>query len=118
MEREPSSDQIGSSWYQPSPLLLHGHVFGWPLDNDRLYRNIKRWEGVVGHMYLDSPKPPLVTVGAGNMLASVSAAQALPFVNAKTGRPATKEEVAHAFQKVTEMSGAHPASRYQIGRAS
>jgi type VI secretion system secreted protein VgrG len=114
MRRGPSSRPIGSSWYQPPHLFLHGHLLGWPLDNDRLYRHLKRWEGVVGHMYLDTHKPPLVTVGAGNMVASVSAAQALPFVNARTGRRATKDEIAYAFQKVTAMSGARPASHYRL----
>jgi hypothetical protein len=104
------SGPIGSLWYQPAPLFLHGHLVGWPLDIDRVYRDLKRCEGVVGHMYLDTHQPPLVTIGAGNMLPNVSAAQSLPFVNTRTGRPATKDEIAYAFQKVTAMPGAPPAS--------
>jgi hypothetical protein len=108
------SGPIGSLWYQPAPLFLHGHLVGWPLDIDRMYRDLKRWEGVVGHMYLDTHQPPLVTIGAGNMLPNVSAAQSLPFVNTRTGRPATKDEIAYAFQKVTAMPGAPPASHYRL----
>jgi GH24 family phage-related lysozyme (muramidase) len=65
-------------------------------------------------MYLDTHKPPLVTVGAGNMLQDAVAAQALPFVNAATNRPATKEEIAHAFRVVASMPGGLPAERYHL----
>jgi GH24 family phage-related lysozyme (muramidase) len=64
-------------------------------------------------MYLDTHNPPLVTVGTGNMLPNAGAAQALPFVNAGTGKRATKEEIAVAYHKVAAMRGGlRPPSRY------
>lgn len=84
------------------------------LDYDKLYNDIERWEGVVRHMYLDTHKPPLVTVGTGNMLPDVAAAQALPFINAETGKEATKEEIAHAFQTVAAMKGSMRAAKYKL----
>jgi hypothetical protein len=89
-------------------------VAGTALDYEKLYRDIKKWEGVVGFMYLDTHKPPLVTVGTGNMLPDVEAAQALPFMNADAQRPATKEEIAAAYHKVASMQGGlRPVTRYK-----
>jgi hypothetical protein len=50
----------------PAPLLLHSDFLGEQLDYDRIYRDIVRWEGAIPYMYLDTHKPPPVTVGAGN----------------------------------------------------
>jgi hypothetical protein len=84
------------------------------LDYETLYRDILKWEGIVRYMYLDTHKPPLVTVGVGNMLPDVSAAQALPFINTDTQMPATKEEIAAAFHKVASMTGGlKPVTRYK-----
>jgi GH24 family phage-related lysozyme (muramidase) len=55
-------------------------------------------EGYVEHMYLDTKG--LVTVGIGNMLPSVAAAQALPFVNRSTGNRATADEIAADYASV------------------
>ena len=99
---------------QKRPLFLRSSTLGDPTDFDRLYRGIVRWEGVVRHMYLDTHEPPLVTVGAGNMLQNVDAAQALPFINTTTKHPATKEEIAHAFRSVAAKPGGHPAKSYHL----
>ncbi len=99
---------------QQRPLILRSSTLEEPTDFERLYRGIVRWEGVVRHMYLDTHDPPLVTVGAGNMLQDVKAAQALPFINAKTKHPATKEEIAQAFRAVAAKPGGHPAKFYLL----
>src|SRR5450432_132296 len=114
MRRRHSSESTGSLRYEAPPLFLHSLLLCRPLDYDRLYRQLDRWEGIVGHMYLDTHKPPLVTVGAGNMLSSVSSAQALPFRNVTAGRPATRDEIAHVFEAVGAMPGALPASHYRV----
>ncbi len=64
-------------------------------------------------MYLDNARPPRVTVGVGNMLPDVAAAQALPFVNTANGQAATAEEVALAYDNVAGMPGALPWRRYK-----
>lgn len=67
---------------------------GEPLKTEEL-------EGVVPTMYLDTLG--LVTVAIGNLIEAVGAAQALPFVRIKDGKPATKAEIAeeHARVKAT-----------------
>jgi GH24 family phage-related lysozyme (muramidase) len=96
------------------PLFLHSNMLGEPLDYDRLYQSIARWEGVIRHMYLDTHQPPLVTVGAGNMLQDVGAAQALPFIDAATNHAATREQIAHAFRSVAAKPGGHPSKFYLL----
>lgn len=98
----------------PAPLLLHSDFLGEQLDYDRIYRDIVRWEGAIPYMYLDTHKPPLVTVGAGNMLPDEGAAEALPFKNAATGQPATRTEKAHAFRAVAAMKGSLAAKHYRL----
>ena len=110
---QPSFSTAGAI-RQRRPLILRSSTLGEPTDFDRLYRGIVRWEGVVCHMYLDTHDPPLVTVGAGNMLQDVAAAQALPFINASTKHTATKEEIAHAFRTVAAKTGGHPAKFYLL----
>jgi GH24 family phage-related lysozyme (muramidase) len=48
------------------------------------------------------------------MLPDVAAAQALPFINAATNRPATREQIAHAFRSVAAKPGGHPARFYEL----
>lgn len=79
------------------------------LDYDLLYEHIIGHEGIIRHMYLDTHKPPLVTVGAGNMLPNEEAAIALPFVNTDTGKPATNEEIIVCYRKVAAMPGSKVA---------
>jgi GH24 family phage-related lysozyme (muramidase) len=67
----------------------------------------------VVYMYLDTATPPKVTVGIGNMLPSVAAAQALPFINTATKAPATAAEIEHAFKKVAAMDGGQPSFEYK-----
>lgn len=84
------------------------------LDYDKVYQHIKRWEGVIRHMYLDTHDPPLVTVGAGNMLPNSAAAQALPFINTRSNKPATPDEISAAFHSVAAMTGGLPARKYKL----
>jgi GH24 family phage-related lysozyme (muramidase) len=94
-------------------LKLHYPTAGRELDFETLYSHIKKWEGVVTFMYLDTHEPPLVTVGCGNMLPNVAAAKALPFVNTRTNAPATAEEVEAAWAAVTSMPGGQQAKKYK-----
>ena len=61
------------------------------------YDALKRWEGVVPYLYLDSIG--LVTVGVGFMLPNVYAASTLPFMNT-AGEPASQVEIALDYNRV------------------
>jgi GH24 family phage-related lysozyme (muramidase) len=60
---------------------------------------IRFWEGTVRWMYLD--EPGLVTVGVGQMLPNVNAAQLLPFLIG--GQTATAEQIAADYERVKAM---------------
>ena len=64
------------------------------------YDSLKRWEGSVPYMYLDSVG--LVTVGIGFMLPNVFAASALPFMNS-AGDSSAQIEIATDFARVKDM---------------
>lgn len=74
--------------------------------------DFKRWEALVTHMYLDTRGN--LTVGVGNLLADVSAAQKLAFVRRKDGAKATAEEIKADFNKIIEQDyGNYKASWYR-----
>ena len=68
----------------------------------RLLPSLKRSEGSVPYMYLDTAG--LVTVGVGNMLKDVAAAQALAFVDRKTRKKATKEQIKTDYETVKKQT--------------
>jgi GH24 family phage-related lysozyme (muramidase) len=77
---------------------------------EELVDDLLRWEGDIGHMYLDTKG--YVTVGIGNMIPSAEAAKKLPFIDTKTGKPATPEQIEAAFAKVDGMPEGMNASKY------
>lgn len=81
-----------------------------PLKFDDIRRHTSRFEGVVPHMYLDTVGK--VTVGVGNMLPSVAAAQKLAFVDRRTRQPATPEQIAADFEAVRKQPKGMRAARY------
>lgn len=64
---------------------------------------IRFFEGTVRWMYLD--EPGLVTVGVGQMLPNVKAAQLLPFMIG--GQLATPQQIAADYERVKAMQPAH-----------
>lgn len=60
---------------------------------------IKRGEGSVPHMYLDTRG--YVTVGVGHMMPDTQAAQQLPFVRRDNEEPATTAEIAQDFATIS-----------------
>jgi GH24 family phage-related lysozyme (muramidase) len=56
------------------------------------------YEGNISHMYLDTKG--LVTVGIGNLLASVEAAQALEFVSRASTRSASAAEIKTDYESI------------------
>lgn len=63
----------------------------------------RRFEGYVSWMYLD--QLGLVTVGLGNLIDSVSAAQALRWVWRQDGKPATTAQVDDEWKRVKSLQG-------------
>ncbi|MCC6587141.1 MAG: hypothetical protein IT168_10655 [Bryobacterales bacterium] len=68
-------------------------------------------EGVVPHMYLDIVG--LVTVGVGFLLRTPENAVAMPFVNRKTGKPATAAEKRADWAAVNAQEKAKLAATYK-----
>ena len=75
-----------------------------------LRENIERYEGRVNHMYLDSRA--YVTVGVGHLLATVDAAQKLPFLN-QSGQSVSAEEIAKEYTFLQTQPGNKLAKFYQ-----
>jgi len=73
--------------------------------------NLKRFEGVVEWMYLDTRG--LVTVGVGEMLPDVARAQSLPFVDS-SGQPATPDAILADFKRVSDLAPAHSPDFYRV----
>lgn len=97
----------------PRRRRRHESPLAEALSPELVYKDLKDQEGVVLFMYLDTAKPPKVTVGVGNMLPNVAAAQALPFINVATKARATPDEIERTFKKVAAMEGSHPAATYK-----
>ena len=74
-------------------------------------KEIKVSEGSISHMYLDTVGK--VTVGVGNMLPNVAAAQKLVFVVRKTKKKATAAEIKTDFDTVNKQSKGLIASSYK-----
>lgn len=74
-------------------------------------REIKTSEGEISHMYLDTVGA--VTVGVGNMLPSVAAAQQLAFVHRGTNKAASKDEIKADFEAVKKRPKGLKASAYK-----
>lgn len=72
---------------------------------------IKRGEGCISHLYLDTVGK--VTVGVGNMLPTSEAAAQLPFFVRDTGSPASEEEIRAEFNRVADKDPARLASWYK-----
>jgi GH24 family phage-related lysozyme (muramidase) len=68
-------------------------------------------EGNVPHMYLDTKG--LVTVGIGNMLPSVAAAQMLNFIDRATTAKATADAIKADYEAVTKQPDSKVASYYR-----
>ena len=74
-------------------------------------KEIKISEGSISHMYLDTVGK--VTVGVGNMLPNVAAAQRLSFVVRVTKKKATKDEIKTDFETIRNQTKGQVASRYK-----
>ncbi|QEG02617.1 hypothetical protein Mal15_67380 [Stieleria maiorica] len=69
----------------------------------------KPLEGYVEYMYADIKG--LVTVGIGNLIDPVNTATSLPFVDKKTGRRATKQEIVAEWNLIKDPRGTRGLAR-------
>ena len=72
---------------------------------------IKRGEGCVSHMYVDTVGK--VTIAVGNMLPNADAAVKLHFIKRETGESATESEIRAEFEVMQEQVPAKLASSYK-----
>ena len=72
---------------------------------------IKRGEGCVTHMYLDTVGK--VTVGVGNMLPNSDTATELPFIIRESGEVASDSQIISDFESVSNQEKAKLASGYK-----
>jgi GH24 family phage-related lysozyme (muramidase) len=79
-------------------------------ERQKLKKRLKRYEGDVEHMYLDSVG--FVTVGIGHMLAGVAEAQKLPFLDQK-GNYASKTDIKNDYDAVKKQSPNKLAGYYK-----
>ncbi len=73
----------------------------------------RKEEGVVSHMYLDTHKPPLVTVGVGFMIPTAEAAVDYPFVNRHSTERATPSAIRAEWRAINKLPGSKVASWYR-----
>lgn len=70
-------------------------------EKQTLRKKLTEYEGNVPHMYLDTGGN--VTVGVGRLLNTMVAAQKLPFIDDKTKKKATPEEIKADFEAVLKF---------------
>ena len=68
---------------------------------EALRKLIRRGEGSIPYMYLDTNG--YVTVGVGHMMRTVAAAQALPFERRADHAPATADEITAEYTKIAAL---------------
>lgn len=80
-------------------------------EKETLRKKFSEYEGNVSHMYLDSKG--YVTIGVGHLLNTVVEAQNLSFVDAKTNKQVTAEEIKTDFEEVLKQPKNKLASFYK-----
>ncbi len=78
---------------------------------DRVRALVQPHEGCKPFLYLDTAKPPRVTVGIGNAV-TLRAALCLPFTI--DGRPATADEITADYNRVARAAGGLRAEAYSL----
>ena len=84
---------------------------GTELSWDEIVRDFDRFEGRIGHLYLDTRG--LVTVGVGKMLRNEAAALALPFVRRADGLRASPQEIVADYRTVLAQPMGKLAASYR-----
>ncbi|MDB4980057.1 MAG: hypothetical protein JWM82_809 [Myxococcales bacterium] len=93
----------------PSPSSAATLAFGTPtgapgLDAEltsRALGDLLHWEGDLKYLYVDTRG--FVTTGIGQLVKDAAAARELPFIDMRTGRPATAQQIDQAFGAVQQL---------------
>ena len=80
-------------------------------EKQELRQKLAKYEGTVFHMYLDSNG--YVTVGVGHLINTVADAQKLSFIDEKTKKKATADEIKTDFETVSKQQKKKRASFYK-----
>jgi GH24 family phage-related lysozyme (muramidase) len=78
---------------------------------DTVVKDLRKWEGVISHMYLDTRG--YVTVGVGFMIPSAAAAKGYGFVSRATKKKATDKEKADEWDNIKKQKKAMRAAYYK-----
>lgn len=92
----------GGYGYGFASALTPDTVLSW----GAIKSDFERWESLITHMYLDTTGH--VTVGIGDMLPDIVAAQALSFFRRKDGKPASAEEIKTEFNSIDKLEFGQP----------
>lgn len=80
-------------------------------EKQELRKKLAKYEGTVFHMYLDSKG--YVTVGVGHLINTVADAQKLSFIDEKTKKKATADEIKTDFETISKQQKNKLASFYK-----
>ena len=78
---------------------------------DKVIKDLRKWEGVISHAYVDSKG--YVTVGVGFMIPSAAAAKGYGFVNRATKKKATAKEKEDEWKNVNKQKKSMRARFYK-----
>jgi GH24 family phage-related lysozyme (muramidase) len=76
----------------------------------RALRDLLHWEGDTKYLYVDTRG--FVTTGIGQLVKDAAAARELPFIDTRTGAPATAQQIDQAFAAVQQRPKGHTESWY------
>jgi GH24 family phage-related lysozyme (muramidase) len=81
-----------------------------PSNDTQFIQQLKRFEGEVAHLYLDSRGNP--TIGVGFLMANANQFCALNLVHKQSGKPASNSEKQAEYKKISKQKSGYKASWY------
>jgi GH24 family phage-related lysozyme (muramidase) len=76
----------------------------------RALRDLLHWEGDIKYLYVDTRG--YVTTGIGQLVKDAAEARQLPFIDTRTGAPATSQQIDQAFAAIQKLPKGHSDSWY------
>ena len=81
-----------------------------PSNDTQFIQQLKRFEGEIAHLYLDSRGNP--TIGVGFLMANAQQFCALNLVHKQSGKPASEREKQAEYKKISKQKSGYKASWY------
>jgi len=81
-----------------------------PGNDTQFIQQLKRFEGEIAHLYLDSRGNP--TIGVGFLIANANQFCALNLVHKKSGKPASEREKQAEYKRVSKQKSGYKANWY------